>query len=196
MNKPKSGLWTNEMKKTKLPREYNRRYKLSVKQREKLVELAAKGVPKTKLATKFNISRTTVYLILDEQYRKRTYANTIHKFTREYMRKKKYESQKYKKAILDKLNKRRITMSDMKCPVCKTGNVEQGKHDKEYFCDNEFCPSYDETDSKTYDILIRTRKALETLQEFITKLYLNGNITDEQLERYKKMLITALEQKE
>lgn len=44
--------------------------------------------------------------------------------------------------------------------------------------------------------LIRTRKALETLQEFITKLYLNGNITAEKLERYKKMLITALEQKE
>lgn len=52
-------------------------------------------------------------------------------------------------------------MSDMKCPVCKTGNVKQGKYDKEYFCDNEFCPSYDETDSSTYDILIRTRKALE-----------------------------------
>ena len=43
--------------------------------------------------------------------------------------------------------------------------------------------------------LEHTRKALETLQEFVTKLYLNGNITDEQLERYKKMLITALEQK-
>ena len=42
----------------------------------------------------------------------------------------------------------------------------------------------------------RTRKALETSKEFITKLCLNGNITDEQLERYKKMLITALEQKE
>lgn len=43
--------------------------------------------------------------------------------------------------------------------------------------------------------LERTRKALEILQEFITKLYLNGNITDEQLERYKKMLIGALEQR-
>lgn len=41
-----------------------------------------------------------------------------------------------------------------------------------------------------------TRKALETIQEFVTKLYLNGNITDEQLERYKKMLIRALEQKD
>ena len=46
------------------------------------------------------------------------------------------------------------------------------------------------------DELERTRKALETLQEFVMKLYLNGNITDEQLERYKKMLIPALEQKE
>ena len=47
-----------------------------------------------------------------------------------------------------------------------------------------------------WEYIDRTRKALETLQEFITKLYLNGNITDEQLERYKKMLITALEQKD
>ena len=38
------------------------------------------------------------------------------------------------------------------------------------------------------DELDSTRKALETLQEFVMKLYLNGNITDEQLERYKKML--------
>ena len=44
--------------------------------------------------------------------------------------------------------------------------------------------------------LERTRRALETIQEFVTKLYLNGNITDEQLERYKKMLIRALEQKD
>lgn len=28
-------------------------------------------------------------------------------------------------------------------------------------CDYEFCPSYDETDTETYDILIRTRKALD-----------------------------------
>lgn len=55
-----------------------------------------------------------------------------------------------------------------------------------------------ETRSKNVqDELERTRKAWEeTLQEFITKLYLNGDITDEQMERYKKMLITALEQKD
>ena len=34
--------------------------------------------------------------------------------------------------------------------------------------------------------LIRTRKALETMQEFVTKLYLSGKITDEQLEDIKK----------
>lgn len=49
---------------------------------------------------------------------------------------------------------------------------------------------------KLWQELIRTRKALETMQEFVTKLYLSGKITDEQLERYKKMLITALEQKD
>lgn len=80
MNTQKSGLWTNKIVKTKLPIEYNRKQK-------------------------FGIARTTVYLILDEQYRKRTYANTKHNFTREYMRKKKYESQIYKKQILEKINK-------------------------------------------------------------------------------------------
>lgn len=44
--------------------------------------------------------------------------------------------------------------------LCKIGNVEQGKYDKEYYCDNEFCPSYDETDSSTYNILIRTTEEL------------------------------------
>lgn len=40
--------------------------------------------------------------------------------------------------------------------------------------------------------LERTRKALEILQEFVMKLYLNGSITDEQLERYKKTLTLTL----
>lgn len=34
----------------------------------------------------------------------------------------------------------------------------------------------------------RLQKAAEALIDFITKLYLNGNITDEQLERYKNKL--------
>ena len=34
----------------------------------------------------------------------------------------------------------------------------------------------------------RLQKELEALKEFITKLYLNGNITDGQLERYKNTL--------
>ena len=102
----KTGLWTNKIVKTKLPIEYNRKYKLSQKQRAEIVKLADKGVAKTLIAKKFGVARTTVYLILDEQYRKRTYANTKHNFTREYMLRKKYESQIYKKQILDKINKR------------------------------------------------------------------------------------------
>lgn len=34
----------------------------------------------------------------------------------------------------------------------------------------------------------RLQKVAEALKEFITKLYLNGSITDEQLERYKNTL--------
>lgn len=100
-------------------------------------------------------------------------------------------------------------MSDMKCPVCKTGNVEQGKYDKEYFCDNEFCPSYDETDSSTYNILIRTRKALDVAVDALKLMY-QGNGDPQDIMRYidnrwtpvrrlcKQTLeqITALEQKD
>ena len=50
-------------------------------------------------------------------------------------------------------------MSDMKCPVCNVGYVHESVN--HWCCDYEFCPSYDETDTETYDILIRTRKALE-----------------------------------
>lgn len=34
----------------------------------------------------------------------------------------------------------------------------------------------------------RLQKAVKALKDFITKLYLNGNITDEQLARYKNTL--------
>lgn len=85
-------------------------------------------------------------------------------------------------------------MSNMKCPFCNGELVGTIGHP---ICRNQNCVMCD--DPMPQDLLeelIRTRKALETIQEFVTKLYLNGNITDEQLERYKKMLITALEQKD
>ena len=101
----KTGLWTNKIVKTKLPIEYNRKYKLSQDQRAEIIDLAKKGSGKSWLARKFGVARGTIYLILDEEYRKRTYANTKHNFTREYMLRKKYESQIYKKQILEKINK-------------------------------------------------------------------------------------------
>lgn len=106
MNTPKSGLWTNKMKNTPIPREYNRKYKLSESEREEIIKLASEGCSKSGLARKFNVARSTIYLIIDEEYRKRTYKNTKHNYTREYMRIKKYESQKYKKTILEKLENR------------------------------------------------------------------------------------------
>lgn len=86
----------------------------------------------------------------------------------------------------------------MKCPLCKTGNVEQGKYDNEYFCDNEFCPSYDETDSSTYDILIRTRKALDVAVDLLKIMHdglPNGNRWKWEIEKNLEQ-ITALEQKD
>lgn len=52
-------------------------------------------------------------------------------------------------------------MSDMKCPVCGHWSVTEFDTPPYYVCDNEYCPSYEETDTKTYDVLIRTRKALD-----------------------------------
>lgn len=83
-------------------------------------------------------------------------------------------------------------MSDMKCPFCQQELERVYSRPFQLICAK--CGSLG-TD-KLWQELIRTRKALETLQEFITKLYLSGKITDEQLERYKKTLITALGQKD
>lgn len=56
-------------------------------------------------------------------------------------------------------------MTDMKCPVCNVGYVHESVN--HWCCDYEFCPSYNETDTETYDVLIRTRKALEIATGFI-----------------------------
>lgn len=101
----KTGLWANKVVKTKLPIRYNRRYKLSKAQRDELIKLAGEGCSKKWLATKFGVVRTTVYLILNKEYRERTYKNTKRHYTKEYMLKKKYESQQYKKDILEKIEK-------------------------------------------------------------------------------------------
>ena len=95
-------------------------------------------------------------------------------------------------------------MSNIKCPFCKEEIISDvccmfDKKTKDYINGKQIykcnkCGWYG--NKELWQELIRTRRTLETLQEFITKLYLNGNITDEQLERYKKMLITALKQKE
>lgn len=83
----------------------------------------------------------------------------------------------------------------IKCPFCQQEMTKS--YNGGVFCSTSGCDLEETIISiETAQRLYATRKALETLQEFITKLYLNGNITDEQLERYKKMLIRALEQKE
>ena len=56
----------------------------------------------------------------------------------------------------------------MKCPVCNVGYVHESVG--HWCCDNEFCPSYDESRSDTYDILITTRKALDVAVDEITKI--------------------------
>ena len=60
-------------------------------------------------------------------------------------------------------------MSDMKCPLCKTGNVKEYIDPPYYVCDNQYCPSYDETDTSEYDTLITTRKALDESEHCCTE---------------------------
>lgn len=78
------------------------------------------------------------------------------------------------------------------CPFCQQELEEETFSGGRVFvsCNNPDCTISDWGGCSKQIIteLIRTRKALETLQEFVMKLYLNGNITDEQMERYKKML--------
>lgn len=59
-------------------------------------------------------------------------------------------------------------MSDMKCPVCNVGYVHESVN--HWCCDYEFCSSYDETDTETYDILIRTRKALDVAVDALKQI--------------------------
>lgn len=88
-------------------------------------------------------------------------------------------------------------MSDMKCPVCNVGYVHESVG--HWCCDNEFCPSYDESRSDTYDILITTRKALDVAVDAMKK---SNEIVYSAYGSPLKMLkdaleqITALEQKD
>ena len=104
-------------------------------------------------------------------------------------------------------------MSDMKCPVCNKGTVKEFETAPYFVCSNEFCPSYSETDTTEYDILIRTRKALDVAVDAlkdmneIIKNYEYGNGLYYALDGHDTMLIaedvekalyqiTALEQKD
>lgn len=58
----------------------------------------------------------------------------------------------------------------MKCPVCNKGTVEEFETAPYFACSNEFCPSYSETDTTEYDILIRTRKALDVAKDALNTI--------------------------
>ena len=83
-------------------------------------------------------------------------------------------------------------MSDMKCPVCNVGHVHESVN--HWCCDYEFCPSYDETDTETYDILIRTRKALDVAVDALKRT--DWCAQDYAIAQEALNKITALEQKE
>ena len=82
-------------------------------------------------------------------------------------------------------------MTKLKCPFC------QQELDKDldgyYTCYTDNCGCWANggngaSGSKSLWLtLIYTKKKLDMLQEFITKLYLNGNITDEQLHLLKQI---------
>ena len=80
-------------------------------------------------------------------------------------------------------------MSKLKCPFCNSELVREGSNN--YWCKKCNLERYSPAlygSQKLWQELIRTKKQLEIQQGFITKLYLNGNITDEQLERLKRLI--------
>lgn len=79
-------------------------------------------------------------------------------------------------------------MSDMKCPVCNVGYVHESVN--HWCCDYEFCPSYNETDTETYDILIRTRKALDYAIDVIQTV---AKMSDKLSREYGETLVEQLD---
>lgn len=76
-----------------------------------------------------------------------------------------------------------IKKSDIKCPICQTLLDVSVMSDKVFGCPK--CRNMGNID--LWQALADTKKKLDIFQEFITKLYLNGNITDEQLHWLKKI---------
>lgn len=90
-------------------------------------------------------------------------------------------------------------MSDMKCPVCNKGTVKGFETAPYFMCSNGFCPSYSETDTTEYDILIRTRKALYLAFEMLKDIKNDPDTNDELTQEIADRLFeikTALEQKD
>ena len=82
-------------------------------------------------------------------------------------------------------------MTELKCPYCNKQlqhAVSIDRHDF-YWCPNYDCDSSSKMvgTEETWATIIDTKKKLDMLQEFVTKLYLNGNITDEQLHWLKQI---------
>lgn len=84
--------------------------------------------------------------------------------------------------------------NDMKCPVCNVGYVHESVN--HWCCDYEFCPSYDETDTETYDILIRTRKVLDKAKWWLNEIVENHRYTPISTAEMALAEITALEKSE
>lgn len=85
--------------------------------------------------------------------------------------------------------------NDMKCPVCNVGYVHESVN--HWCCDYEFCPSYDETDTETYDILIRTRKALKIASDYMKIMYDNlpdGNRWKWEIEKTLEQIKTTMQE--
>ena len=79
--------------------------------------------------------------------------------------------------------------TELKCPFCGKPLQPTLRIPDEYFCENYDCPQTSITwvgSSSLWKALADTKKKLDIFQEFITKLYLNGNITNEQLHWLKQ----------
>lgn len=87
----------------------------------------------------------------------------------------------------------------MACPVCGAGKVLEFP-DGTFACDSEYCPSYDETDSNTYNLLIEIHKEFEIMRkalEWLGNNHLAENpVRVEQLRQHARKALAQIEHKE
>lgn len=89
--------------------------------------------------------------------------------------------------------------SKLICPVCGAGEVLEFP-DGTFACDSEYCKSYEETDTTTYDLLIQSQKDLEIARKALDWIGNNrlaeNPVRVEQLRQHARKALEQINHKE